>query len=270
MTMIRAFRTFISDIWFDRKIIWKLSINDFKARFSSSYLGIIWAYVTPLITMLVFWFVFQVGLRSPDISQVPFIVWFAPAYLIWMFFMETLTMGTNSIKEYGFLVKKVKFRVSIIPLIKILSGCFVHLFFIFFLFILVLLCRIPITIYSVQVLYYFACTIILLTGLSWLVSAITPFVSDIQSIVDLLLQLCFWATPIVWNPNLVTSKAVNLVLKINPMYYICRGYRDAFIDGVWFWQRGYTNLMFWSVTVVLFVVGALVFRKLRPHFADVL
>ncbi len=72
-----------------------------------------------------------------------------------------------------------------------------------------------------------------------------------------------------WSPEGM-NEAVQAVLKINPMFYICRGYRDAFIDHIWFWQRGYTNIYFFVVTGLIFALGALIFKKLRPHFADVL
>lgn len=58
--------------------------------------------------------------------------------------------------------------------------------------------------------------------------------------------------------------------ELNPAYYITQGYRDALIDHVWFWQKPEQALMFWSITLLTFVLGALIFRKLRPHFADVL
>jgi ABC-type polysaccharide/polyol phosphate export permease len=251
-------------------MLWDLSVNDFKARFASSFLGAVWAYITPLVTMLVFWFVFQVGLRTADISNVAFIVWFAPAFLAWTFFSETLSMGTVALREYSYLVRKVKFRVSVIPLVKIISGCFVHAAFIVFMILLVACYQIPLTIYSIQLLYYFLCTVLLLTGLCWLFSAITPFFPDMQSIVAVLIQIGFWTTPIIWNADAISSNLVHLILKLNPMYYICRGYRDALIEHIWFWQRGYTNLLFWVVTLAFFMLGALVFRKLRPHFADVL
>lgn len=106
-------------------------------------------------------------------------------------------------------------------------------------------------------------------GTGWLMAAITPFVNDVQSIVAVLVQVGFWATPITWNPDMM-SGPVQMVLKLNPMYYVCRGYRDAFVDYVWFWDRGFTNIYFWCVTLVIFVLGAYTFKKLRPQFADVL
>jgi ABC-type polysaccharide/polyol phosphate export permease len=58
--------------------------------------------------------------------------------------------------------------------------------------------------------------------------------------------------------------------KYNPAYYIVEGYRDSLISNTWFWERADLSIQFWIITLVFFFVGAVVFRKLRPHFADVL
>lgn len=269
MSIARGFLTFLLDIIKSRKVLWALAINDFKSRFLTSFLGIIWAFVQPLVTILVFWYVFQVGFKSSPINDVPFIVWFAPSYLIWAYFAECLGASTNSLREYGYLVKKVNFRVSMIPLFKIISSSFVHAAFILLIIFMLIYYRIGLSIYNLQAIYYFICTVLLLVGLGWFLSAISAFSGDVANVVNVFIQIGFWMTPIFWSPDTM-APIVQQVLKLNPMFYVCRGYRDAFIDYVWFWQRGYTNLFFWVVTISLFFIGAIVFKKLRPHFADVL
>lgn len=269
MNVIRNFFIFIRDIYLNRQMLWSLSKNDFKARFASSYLGAVWAFVQPFATMLIFWYVFQVGLRNAPVNGIPFIVWFAPAYLVWVFFQDTVSMATVCMTEYSYLVKKVNFRVSIIPIMKLLSGSFVHVAFILFIFVLNICYGYGFSIYNLQVVYYFVCTFMLLLGLGWLLSAITPFVKDVPSIVSVVIQILFWTTPIVWNPNNM-KESVQFILKINPMFYICRGYRDTFINHVWFWEYGFSGLYFWIITLMVFCLGAYTFKKLRPHFADVL
>lgn len=260
---------FLKDTWLSRKTAWGLAKNDFRAKYAASLLGAVWGFIQPLVTILVFWFVFQAGFKNPPVSNVPYILWFTPAYLAWAFFSEALVSGTNCLIEYSYLVKKVNFNVSMIPLVKIMSSAFVHAAFILFIFFMLIACHVPFSIYNLQVLYYFACTCILLVGLCWLLSAIAPFVKDTVNIVNVFIQIGFWITPIFWNPDGMSPWVQNL-LKLNPMFYVCRGYRDSFVDHIWFWQRGYTNLLFWTVTVLLFLLGAHLFRKLRPQFADVL
>lgn len=269
MNAIKGFFNFFRDIVKNRSILWGLAKNDLKSRYASSLLGSCWTFVHPLSTILVLWFVFQVGLRSADVGDAPFIMWFIPAFLSWNYFAETFTGVTGSLREYSYLVRKVNFRVSIIPLVKIISGAFVHMAFIVFIFVMNAYYQRPLRLENLQVFYYFFCMVVLLMGTGWLMAAITPFVNDVQSIVAVLVQVGFWATPITWNPDMM-SGPIQMVLKLNPMYYVCRGYRDAFVDYVWFWDRGFTNIYFWCVTLVIFVLGAYTFKKLRPQFADVL
>jgi len=267
--LLKGFKAFIIDLYGSRALIFSLAKNDLKSRFAGSYLGIFWTIIQPLVTILVFWFVFEVGFKSGPVNNVPFILWFIPAFLSWSFFSDALNTSTNSMFEYSYLVKKVRFRVSVLPTVKILSALFIHIFFIGFIVIMFSLYGLPFKIQYVQVFYYCGATIVLLTGLSWLLSALAPFLKDLTQLVGVLLQIGFWITPIFWSDKGMSSNIL-MLMKLNPMYYITRGYRDCFIDGIWFWQRGNTNIYFWIVTGICFIAGALVFQKLRPHFADVL
>ena len=146
---------FIKDVYLYRTLLISLAKNDFKARYASSFLGILWAYIQPATTILVIWFVFQVGFKSLPVDDVPFIIWFVPAYLIWAFFSEALTSSTNSLLEYSYLVRKVNFQIRLIPLVKIMSAAIVHVFFLVFILGMMVYYKIPFTIYMLQVFYIF-------------------------------------------------------------------------------------------------------------------
>lgn len=257
------------EIFIKRKLIFELSINDFKARFSSSFLGAVWAIVQPLTNILVFWFVFQVGLRNGNVDGCPFIVWYIPAYLIWTFFSDSFSASANGIREYSYLVKKVNFPVFVIPIIKVMSALFIHIIFIFFIMLINMCYKIYPSIYYIQVIYYLFCTVLLLIGLSWLFSALGTIIPDVINIVNVVLQIGFWATPIIWNANSL-SPVVKAVLQINPLYYICQGYRDTYIYGRWFWEEPVLTVYFWGVTILILVFGIYTFKNLQPRFADVI
>ena len=144
----------IFNIFKHRKMIFRLAKNDFKAKYANSFLGVIWAFVQPMVTILVFWFVFQKGFKTPPVDDIPYILWFIPAYIPWIYFSEILNSTSNSMLEYSYLVKKVKFDVEIIPIVKIVSAAFVHIFFIAFIFFMYAILREDITIYCIQSIYY--------------------------------------------------------------------------------------------------------------------
>lgn len=268
MSYFRDFFSLMGGVARDRRMLWSLSKNDFKAKFANSMLGIIWAYIQPLATILVFWFVFQIGLRSNNVSGLPFIVWYTPAFLVWTFFQDTLSSMTSSVREYSYLVRKVNFNIGLIPFVKLISGCFVHIAFIVFIFLINRIYRIPASIYNLQVLYYFFCTIALLTGLGIICATMTPFVGDIPNVVGVALQVLFWGTPIIWNPDILSGNILK-VMKLNPMFYICTGYREAFQSNTWFWERPETG-WFWLGVFVLILIGTHLFHDMSKDFVDVL
>lgn len=269
MRLFKESKSFFSEVYHNKGVIFELAKNDFKSRYAGSFFGAFWAFALPLVTILVFWFVFQVGFKSPPINDFPFILWFIPPYIIWNFFQESLVSATNTLFDYSYLVKKVKFPVSILPTVKIASNFFVHVFFIAFMFFMFLVYGKPISIYNLQIIYYFFCTVVFLTGLTWLVSALAAFFSDLKSIIMVITQIGFWSIPIFWTASQMSPETFK-VLQANPMFYICVGYRDSFVDFVWFWEKPEYTVYFWIFTIILFFLGAFVFKKLKPHFADVL
>jgi len=264
-----SFATILKDHLANRSMFWRLAKNDFKAKYATSVMGIAWAYIQPLCAVLVLWFVFQVGLRSTDIEGIPFIVWYAPAYLVWSFFQEAVSGMTNGIKEYHYLVRKVNFKVSLIPTVKLFPSIFVHLGFFVFIICLNLVYGVPVHISNLQMIYYFLCAIAYAYGLGLICATIAPFAGDIQSIVNVIMTVGFWATPIVWNIEGVSGIA-KTILKLNPMYYVCNGYRDAWLTHRAFWEHPWTSLSFWAITITLILVGSRLFGKLKSQFADVL
>ena len=251
------------------KMIKELAVNDLKSRYAGSFFGIIWAIIQPLVTMLVFWYVFQVGFRSTPVDNVPFILWFASAYIPWCFFSDGLLSASNSLYEYNFLIKKIKFPVAALPVVKVCSSLFVHLFFILFLFFLFVVYGYDINLVWLQSLYYtFAMTCFIL-AVSFTCCSLSVFFKDFSQFINIALQLGFWLTPIFWNPDGM-SKTILFTIRLNPMFYIVQGYRDTFIYGKLITDHIYLGAYFWLVTIGMLFVGILVFKNLRPHFADLL
>lgn len=269
MSYLSQFWTFLSDTIKSRGLIFELAKKDFRAKYLGSYLGILWAFVQPTITVLIYWFVFQLGFKSGNVDNFPFILWLLCGMVPWFFFSEGLSNATNAVIEYSYLVKKVVFRVSVLPILKLISALFIHLFFIAFLILMFLLYGQRPSIYYVQVIYYLLSTLVLVLGVSWITSSLVVFLRDIGQIVAMILQFGFWLTPIVWPLKMIPER-FQIFLKLNPMYYIVEGYRNTFIYHSWFWQSPRQFTYFWAVSLTFFVIGALLFKKLRPHFADVL
>ncbi|KAA1186838.1 ABC transporter permease [Paenibacillus sp. B2(2019)] len=248
-----------------------LAINDFKSKYAGSYFGLLWALLMPLVTILVYWFVFEKGLKvsAPADLNAPFVLWFVSGIIPWFYFSEALTTATHSFLEYNYLVKKVVFRIELLPLVKIFSAFLVHLFFIIILFSFFISYGYPISFFSVQIIYYTLCNIILISSISWLTAAITPFFKDFSYVLSIILQFGMWLTPILWSVDVLSPHMIFL-FKLNPFYYIVEGFRDSMINKIWFYEKYKLTLYFAFVVIVNFAISIKVFRKLKPHLSDVL
>lgn len=260
---------FLKAIIQNRVLLWSLTKNDFKQKYLGNFLGIAWAFIQPTATILIFWFVFQVGFKSQPVDDFPFILWLVSGMFPWFFFAEGLSTGTNSILANNFLVKKVVFRVSLLPIVSLMSAFAVHLFFIFFMFAMFMVYGYSPEIYWLQIVYYLFATSILLLGLSWITSSVVVFFKDLGQFIAMIIQFGFWLTPIFWSMKMVPEQ-YQWIIKLNPVYYIVEGYRNSLIYHTWFWEDMGMTLYFWVITLGIFGLGAITFRKLRPHFADVL
>lgn len=262
----------------NRNLVLSLAKNDFKSRFAGSYFGIIWAFVQPVVTILLYWFVFDKALNAGAQFtkagiQAPFVIWLTAGMVPWFYFSEVLSTGSNSLIEYNYLVKKVVFKISCLPFVKVLSSVFVHLFFVAFMILLCALYGFYPSLYTLQVIYYSFAMLCLCVGIVYVTSAMTVFFRDLMQLIGIFLQVLMWMTPIMWNIDVMQDRlprVISVILKMNPMYYIVSGYRDSVINHVWFWERLDITIYFWVVTVVLFAIGTTIFKKLQIHFADVL
>lgn len=268
----RAIIAYFSEIIRNRKLVFNLSKNDFKTKFAGSYLGIIWAFVQPIVTICVYWFVFSVGLRQGDVGEVPYALWFVSGLVPWFFFSDALTGGTNALLEYNYLVKKVVFNINTLPVVKVLSATYVHIFFALFTVAMYTFSGFFPGITVIQLIYYSVCIFAFALGLVYFTSACVVFFRDLSQIISIVLQVGIWLTPIMWRITILENENLRKIFYLNPFYYIVQGYRDSLIDKVWFWDpsRYQLGIYFWSIVIILFLGGTKLFRKLQPHFADVL
>lgn len=268
--MITRFFSLLCETYQDRKMILSLAKNDFKTKYAGSYLGIIWAFIQPLVTILVYWFVFS-HLRSGEQREVPFVLWLVAGLVPWFFFQDGLNSGTNTLIEYSYLVKKVVFHINVLPMVKVISALFVHLVFIGICLLLYIIMGYMPGAAAIQILYYSFAVFVLVLGMSYFTSAVVVFFRDLSQFINICLQVGVWMTPIMWNfQDFHLAAPLQFILKLNPMFYIVEGYRDALISGRWFWERPALTAYFWIFTIAMFAMGARIFRKLKIHFADVL
>ncbi|NQY43194.1 MAG: ABC transporter permease [Legionellales bacterium] len=262
----------ITSFWreiYQKKYLLKVIVNrDFKKMYAGTYFGVVWVFLQPLIYICVIYAVFTFGIRASFRGNVPFVSYLLTGMIPWMFFSELLNSASSTIKQHGYLIKNASIRISILPIVKIISHSISHVILISIAILVVVLNGKPITIYSFQLVYYFFAMNLLLFGTILILSSIGLFIPDTANIIKIITQFGFWLTPIIWDISKLPTK-FHWLVHLNPLGYIISGYRDSLLYensiAINLWQAIY----YWSFTLVICIIGIAVFRRLRPHFAEV-
>lgn len=266
------FTTLPVELFQSRHLIWKLAKNDFKKRYAGSYMGALWAMLQPVVTIAMYYIVFDKIMGNSinrGTGEIPFVLFLTAGLVPWFYFSEALNSGTNALLEYNYLVKKVVFKISVLPIIKIIAASFIHVFFVCVMLVVAAIYGYYPTVYTLQIFYYSICLFLFVLALSYTTCSIVVFFKDLSQIINIGLQIGIWVTPIMWNLNILDNKWV-VILKLNPLVYIVNGYRSAVYGREWFFRDFFSTMYFWIITTVIFGIGALIFKRLKIHFADVL
>lgn len=261
---------FFKSIWKNREIAWRLGKSDFKNRFASTSLGSIWGFLQPFVFMMMYVFVFQFIFGTPGEGGAPYVVWFLPGMAIWQCLNDSIMSASNSIRNYSYLVKKVVFPVDIIPIISLIGSSFVS---IFLLIVAIVVCMIFKFMPNVWiVLYVIFATFSFIIAFTRLTSAITTLVPDFSNLLAILMQLFFWATPVVWSLTRLANHPIMLqIMQYMPFAYLVTAFRQAFMGGdIITANHGIYTIIFWAVTIIMYIWGNHVFKKNKKDFADVL
>lgn len=264
-----ALLNFLKRLYKYRTVIATMALQEIKNRYVGTLGGIFWSLINPLLIILVYWFVFSLGLKVQPIGNVPFIVYFCAGLIPWMTFSDTLMTNTNTLSQNSYLVKKMVFPTEILPIVNLAANLITHCILLIILSIILAFSGILFSIFNLQFLYYLAALCIFCIGLSWLLSSINVFFRDTAVILGVITNIWFWLTPIVWIIEMMPSDYRSFI-RLNPMFYIVDGYRRSFIYHIPFWENYGLGIYFWSISFIFFIIGGMVFRKLKPEFADVL
>ncbi len=261
----RFFRT----LWSGRKVIAGLARREILSQHGGTYLGVLWVYIHPLAYVFIVYLVFTFGLRSNPGGDVPFVVFLVCGMIAWQFIAACLGSLTRVVRSYNFLVKKGDLSLGVLHVARLAATALPHLALIAACVIVAWLSGLPPTLYTLQVFYYLAAATLLLLGLGWITSSTSLFVEDVANVVQLLVQFGFWLTPIIWNIRKIPVRW-RWLFRLNPACYIVDGYRDSLIYQVPFWSRPAETAYFWVFTLAALVAGAAIFRRLKPHFGEVI
>jgi len=261
---------FVKKILQNRFMIRSLVVRDIRARYMGSFLGIFWAFVHPLTQLLIFYFVFGLVLKARlgnQYADTNYAIWLMSGMLPWMLFSEVVGRSPGAVLEQANLITKTVFPSEILPLAHISAALVNHVILLFILLIFIFALGIGPLMNIIWLPLYLLGVILFALGLAWLLSAVNVFLRDIGQILGVFLNLWFFFTPIIYPASLV-PKLFRPWLSLNPMVYPVEGYRMALLGRTEPDPEGLLILFIWGIAA--FMLGGLVFKKLKPAFADVL
>jgi ABC-type polysaccharide/polyol phosphate export permease len=252
------------------RLLIEMSKMEIRKRYLGTLLGSTWAILSPLINTSLIYIVMIYGLKAGGtVRNAPYVSWLISGMLAWSFMLEIMSTGIYAILENSHLVTKIRFPLRLLVIVKVVSAMPIHILLMLILMLIMAVQGVGSFIYWLQLPYYFLCATILTLGINYLTSAAQVFTRDVGSIMGVILQALFWATPIFWRVDLISNSNFRFLL-YSPFAYIITGYRDSLFDALPFWQRPVETIIFWITALLILCFGMFFFQRVRTHFADVL
>lgn len=265
----------MGEIWREHKgfgrQIRMLAKLELKTMFKGSVLGSAWAVVKPVITLLMFWFTFVVGIRASGmVAGFPRFDFMLVGFVPWFFMSDSIRDGAKCIRSNAQYVTKVSFPVSTVMTFTGLSRFYIHMVLMALMYGYLLCMGYGVDVYQLQVLFYAPLMLLFFLALSWTTASWSVFSKDFLNLLRSLLTGLFWMSGIVWNSYEVENPWLRKAMLLNPVNFFANGYRKAFLYREWFWEDPLELGIFLAELVFLLVFGAWQYRRLRKDMADVL
>ncbi|MBM4236862.1 MAG: ABC transporter permease [Euryarchaeota archaeon] len=256
----------LSEIWTHRELLYFFVWKEIKIRYKQTAIGAAWAILQPLIAMAIFWFIFGIVLNIQT-DGIPYPIFAYSGLLIWTYFSTSLNLASGSIVANSQLLTKVYFPRILLPLALCLIGLLDYAIAAVMLIVLMLFFNMLPSIWIVLAFIPLLLSIILASGLSFWLSAISTKYRDVRYIVPFFVQLLLFITPIIYPPSYLSGD-LSWVATVNPLAAIITAQRSFILgDGIVDWgPLGISTL----ICLLIFVTGILYFSRYEKEIADVI
>ena len=264
--------TILSDhIHWSGKIV-KLAAHEFNRAARGTVLGKVWIFAKPLIYIFCFWFALEIGLRASRTitGDGPYILWLMAGMVPWFFMSGVLNNGIDAYHRFSYLVKKVKFPLSAVPTISVLSSFFTEIGLMVVLFIVYFVCAQSPTIYLIQIPILLVIMFLFWAMVAILFSVFSAYSKDFKNFMNAMGTPLFWLSGVIFSLQNINIEWVQTALLFNPITFFVNAFRCALYDHTWFWQDTTALIAFAGVFVFTLIVMLFVYGRLHREVADVL
>jgi lipopolysaccharide transport system permease protein len=258
----------LAELWRYRELFWQLAWRNVLIRYKQTLLGIAWAILQPLLTVLVFSFVFGRLAKLPS-DGVPYAVLTFAALLPWQYFSNAMSESSNSLIASQNMITKVYFPRLIIPGSAVLSGAIDFLISLVLLVLMMFYYQVSFSHKLLLLPFFFLFTTMAALAVGLWLSALNVKYRDVKHVVPFLTRLGLYATPVGFSLSIVPEKWLMWFYTLNPMVGAVEGFRWCIL-GDQFEPHWPGMAASTAVCVVMLISGAYYFRTTEKTFADVI
>jgi lipopolysaccharide transport system permease protein len=255
-----------SELWIYRELLYFFIWRDIKVRYKQTIMGVLWAIIQPLFTMVIFSLFFG-GLAGVPSDDVPYPLFSLAALVPWTFFANALTLGSNSLVNNADMIRKIYFPRLTLPAAAVMAGVLDFVLAFVLLLIMMLLYRQTPTANVIWLPFFVLLALITSLGVSFWLSAMNVQFRDIRYTIPFLTQAWLFITPIAY-PSSLLSEPWKTLYGLNPMAGVVEGFRWALLGTST--APGPITVASTITAVLLLISGVFYFRKMEKTFADVI
>lgn len=268
----RAERNYWKDLWRYRELFYILSWRDLKVRYKQTIIGVIWAVLRPLLTMMIFTFVFRNIAKFEPPPGINYAVLVFAGLLPWQFFSAGLTEASNSLIGNERLISKVYFPRMIIPAASVITSLVDFLISLGIMFGLLLWFGVMPSINLIFLPLFIIMAFFASFGAGLWLTALNVKYRDFKHVVPFLVQLGLYISPVGFSSDLASKiipEKFRLLYYLNPMAGIIDGFRWCFFGDKTpiYWSGMFVSL---AVIIIFLFIGVRTFRKMEKSFADLI
>jgi ABC-type polysaccharide/polyol phosphate export permease len=257
-------------LWQNNYMIRSMVARDLRARYMGSLMGVFWSVIHPLTQIALYYFIFSVVLKirlGAEYAGTSFGMWMIAGLLPWLFVAEVVTRSPSAVVEQANLVKKMPFPSELFSIVNLSAAMVNHLVTMTLFIGFMAVSGHGVSLHLLGIIPYLLVTSVFGLGIAWLLSSVNVFLRDVGQITGVVVNIWYFLTPIVY-PRTMIPDSLQKVFALNPMLHITEGYRTALLGTSDMDLVGYGYVSVIALGVI--ALGATVFRRLKPVFADVL
>lgn len=249
-----------------------LAKSDLIKTYSGAALGWAWAIIQPVITIFTYWFGIAIGLKAGKnaVEGYPYLLWLTSGMIPWFYMSSCLTGGTGYIRKYKFLVKKMKFPISIIPTFCNLSQLYVQAVLLIMTIIMFAIAGFFPTIYYLQLPIYILMMFAFFSLWGIFAGILSCICKDVSNFIRTLTRFIFWTSGIFFSIDRIPNPVIKAILNFNPIAIIVTGYRNCFINHKWFFEDPTPLIEYGIMLVIVLALAVWAFKRLRKEIPDVI